>query len=198
MTIDSTATPEGSVTGPETDTDTVEPDTGGDSSDDDAQPSQADDDLSDLSPDDYQRAAELLAQEAEHAQQPGSEDTEPVSAREQRYRQRAQAAEADRNRLTELVEDMRNREIQRLVSDRLADPADLFRDGITVEDLLDEHGHVDPAHLAAAVDRLLAAHPHWAAPRARYRGPFLSGASQSKLVDTPAGRWRSAFEPKDD
>ena len=53
MTIDSTATPEGSVTGPETDSETAEPDTGGDPIDDDAQPSQADDNLSDLSPDDY-------------------------------------------------------------------------------------------------------------------------------------------------
>jgi hypothetical protein len=145
---------------------------------------------------DYAAAAEQLAREA--AQAPEQDGGDPVGAREQRYRQRAQAAEAERDGLAALVEGFQRAEVQRLAADVLADPGDLWLDGAQLSDLLDDSGRVDPGKFAGVVDRLLAAHPHWRKPLAPYSGPLHSGAANARAIDSPAPSFQSAFGPKRD
>lgn len=163
-------------------------------------PSDASEGLDDLTESDYAVAAETLAQEATQAQEPATQpegDDEPDGTpREARYRQRARDAEVERDKLRDLVEGMQRAEIQRLVADRLADPADLWRDGATLADLLDGAGRLDPTKLDGTVDRVLAAHPHWRKPLAPYRGPLDSGATNSRSVDMQPKGFKSAFTPR--
>lgn len=94
----------------------------------------------------------------------GAEDsTQKATNREAaKYRTRLRETEAQRDALTARLETLQRNEIQRLAADRLADPADLWRDGGTVADLLDAAGNVDPGKVRAAVAETIAAHPHWA------------------------------------
>src|ERR1700758_3047520 len=57
-----------------------------------------------------------------------------------KYRRRLRETEAERDALRGRVETMQRNEIQRMAADRLADPADLWRDGAKVSDLLNEGG----------------------------------------------------------
>lgn len=98
-----------------------------------------------------------------------------------RYRERLTAAEVKAERLAGLVESMRQGDIQRLAAGRLADPADLFRDGAKVDDMLDDDGRIDAGKVDGAIDALLKAHPHWRAPTAPFRGQLLSGATSQKV-----------------
>ncbi|MDV3130011.1 hypothetical protein M1247_34265 [Mycobacterium sp. 21AC1] len=156
--------------------------------------SAAADDLSDLSEDDYATAAEIIAQEATPTQDDTSDAAPDLDARDQKYRQRLRAAEAENDRLHGLVEAMQADEIHRLAAGKLADPADLLRDGATVADLLDDDGHVDPARVDGAINEVLQGHPHWAAPAAPYRGPLLSGATSIQF-DRPTKKFAEAFAP---
>jgi hypothetical protein len=162
----------------------------------DADPLDLDDDLNDLTESDYATAARQLADEATQAQD-GSTEAEPDSTpREQRYRQRAQTAEAERDRLSAVVDGMRRSEVERVASARLADPGDLFRDGATLADVLDAEGAVDPARVDALIDKVIDGHPHWRAPAAPYRGPLHSGATNTRRVDAPSKGFADAFTPK--
>jgi hypothetical protein len=159
---------------------------------------QAADDLGDLTDDDYQAAAESMAQEGS-APQDGADDGEATddenpAGRGQRYRERLRAAEAETTRLQQLVEGMRQAEIQRIASDRLADPADLFREA-TLGDMLDTEGRVDAAKLNALMDKVIAEHPHYKRPLAPYRGPLHSGATSTRLADAPSKGFAAAFAP---
>jgi hypothetical protein len=157
------------------------------------------DELLDVSGTEYQAAAAQLAGEAVQGQDgttEGDHDEAEPTGREARYRQRAHDAEAERDRLAGLVEDMRQEEIQRLAASRLADASDLFRDGASVADLLDDDGHVDAAKLDGLVDKLLTAHPHWRAELPRHRGPLYSGASNMRSVDVKPMGFADAFAPK--
>lgn len=142
-----------------------------------------------LTREEYQAAAEVLAAEADEA----DEETEPAqSVREARYRVRLRAAETEVGRLQSLVEAMQRNEIHRLAEGRLADPGDLFVD-FAVHDCLDESDTVDPDRVDTIIGKCLEAHPHWAIPRQPYAGPLHSGASEQ----APTGSaWRDAFAPK--
>jgi hypothetical protein len=123
------------------------------------------------------------------------DNTEPeIAARDQRYREQLRETEADRDRLSGLVETMQRSEIERLASPRLADPRDLWYRDASVEGLLDENGAVDPVKVDAAVTDLLEAHAHWASPRAAYRGELRSGASE-RPIEPKGKRWSDAFAP---
>ncbi|MCU1698263.1 MAG: hypothetical protein JWR34_4326 [Mycobacterium sp.] len=146
-------------------------------------------------------AAEQLAEEAATAQDGTAEAVDAEEAdgtpRDQRHRQRARAAEAERDGLLAVVDGMRHAEVARLVASKLADPADLFRDGMTLADVLDAQGHVDPAKLDTIVDKVIGDHPHWrASVSTHYRGPLHSGATNTRSVDAPAKGFADAFSPQ--
>jgi hypothetical protein len=145
-------------------------------------------------------ALSQVAQETVHVQQDGgvgeaadeSSEEPEISARDERYRQRLRESEAESTRLREIVESMQRAEVERLAADRLADSSDLFIKA-SLADMLDQD-RVDPAKVNAAIDRLLADHPHWAAPVTRYRGPLRSGATSVRF-DQPTKKFVDAFAP---
>jgi acyl-CoA reductase-like NAD-dependent aldehyde dehydrogenase len=161
------------------------------------EPSEGPDGLDEPTEADYADTAEQLAEDAAQAQQQGEDGGDPAGPREQRYRQRAQAAEADRDRLAAVVEQFQRAEVQRLTAGDLADASDLWRDGAQLADVLDDQGRVDPAKLDGLVKGLLRDHPHWKAPIApRPIGRLHSGATSTRLIDSPAEKFEKAFGPK--
>ena len=71
--------------------------------------------------------------------------------------------ESDNERLTARVAEMQKAAIEDRVAGpgMLSDGADLWLAGITVDDLLDDQGSVDPEKVQAALDQTLAEHPSW-------------------------------------
>jgi hypothetical protein len=127
----------------------------------------------------------------------GADDktTNERTGRDERYRQRLRETEAQRDALLQRVEHMQRNEVQRLTADRLADPADLWRE-TELADLLDDDGNIDPAKLNTRVDTLLEEHPHWGAEPQRTPKPprgFQSGASAP--TQPRKDPWVSAFTP---
>lgn len=120
-------------------------------------------------------------------------DGEKGNAEAARYRRRLRATEAERDALLARVEHMQRGEVERLVTDRLSDPGDVWRGDAAAQitELLDSDGHVDPAKVNTAVDAVLNAHPHWAVQRSRPTG-FQSGAAANHPKIDP---FENAFRP---
>ncbi|MFA7511858.1 MAG: hypothetical protein WCZ29_15370 [Mycolicibacterium vanbaalenii] len=78
-----------------------------------------------------------------------------------KYRQRAQAAEAERDTLRTRLESMQRNEVERLAAEHLKDGTDLWRDGAQLADLLDDDGNIDPDKITDVTQTLVTAHPHW-------------------------------------
>lgn len=80
--------------------------------------------------------------------------------REERFRKERNAAIAERDALAQRIEQMQRAEIERLASDQLSMPADLFSlSGNSVADYLTEDGNVDAEKVAADVAAVLAERP---------------------------------------
>lgn len=113
-----------------------------------------------------------------------------------KYRKRAQEAEAERDSLRERLSTMQRNEIQRMASDKLVDPTDLWSTGATVNDYLDDDGNLDPDKLNTAIGVILEAKPHWrqksGLPNAREcaGGVEIKGGNEDQSFS-------SAFRPRD-
>jgi len=91
----------------------------------------------------------------------GGSTGEPQKAnKEARYRVERNEARAERDALAERVQRMQRAEVERLASDALSHPADLFSlSGNDVADYLTEDGDVDAAKVSADVAEILAERP---------------------------------------
>lgn len=125
---------------------------------------------------------------------PVAKDEPEPADRDGRYRARLRDSEAENERLRDTIAALQAAEVNRLAAAKLADPDDLFRDGAALADLCDDDGRVDPSKVDAAVNGVLAAHPHWRQPLAPVRGPLLSGATSVKL-EPPSKSFVDAFAP---
>src|SRR4051794_9932789 len=97
---------------------------------------------------------ETTGQPAPNEETPSSSETGSREAA--KYRKRLREAEGERDHLSTQLDAMRGREAERLAGEAgLADPADLWRDGLDLDVLLGEDGTVDPAKVAAAGEDLL-------------------------------------------
>lgn len=118
----------------------------------------------------------------------GTDDTGSApNAEAARYRTRLRAAETKRDTLADRVDTLQQREAERLVADRLAQPGDLLGFGATLADVLDPGtGDVDPDRIDDLLGRLLAERPGLAKvpPRAGPR-PDLS---QGQVLANTSGR----------
>jgi hypothetical protein len=116
-----------------------------------------------------------------------------------KLRRRAQAAEAERDQLAARVETLTRNEIQRLVADKLADPADVWRDGATVGDLLADDGSVDAEKVDGLVAGLLETHGHWGIPAPKTASRYSMPASGSTPQPTAprTDPWVKAFSPQE-
>ena len=82
------------------------------------------------------------------------------NAKEARYRVRAREAEASAAALTQRLEVLQAREVERIASKHLSAPADLLTlGGVTMADLLDEDGDVDAERVTALAVEVLGARP---------------------------------------
>ncbi len=104
-----------------------------------------------------------------------------------------QAKSADAARI---VTDMQKAEVERLVAVHLQDASDLWRDGITLDQLLGDNGHIDPQLVDEAAQHVKANHPHWArtkpvvgapATAVNSDGRIPSGATQPTWLDLLSG-----------
>src|SRR5690242_16579084 len=96
-----------------------------------------------------------------------------------RYRRRLRETEKERDTLLSRVESLQRGEVERLAASKLADPADVWRDGASLGDLLGDDGNIDPAAVDGLLAGLIETHSHWAIPQ-RERAPvgrLRSGAS---------------------
>jgi len=79
-----------------------------------------------------------------------------------RYRLRLRETEGERDQLRTRLEGAQRREVERLAGERLVDPSDVWRDGLTLEDVTDDEGNIDASRVRGSVHTLLEQHPHWA------------------------------------
>lgn len=128
------------------------------------------------------------------ATEPDDQDLEPGNANSEaaRYRRRLRDTEAERDTLKTRLEALQRGEVERLIADRFADPADIWRDGATLDTLLDKDGHVDSKAVDNLAATLLEAHQHWAVPKKSPSG-FQSGASAAPQPRQNA--FAQAFKP---
>ncbi len=61
-----------------------------------------------------------------------------------KYRKKLRDAATQRDQAVEQITTMQKSEAERIAANRLADGADLWRDGLTVGELLDDAGNLDP------------------------------------------------------
>ncbi|TNM69155.1 hypothetical protein FHN55_05060 [Streptomyces sp. NP160] len=137
-------------------------------------------------------AAEPQAPDVEDA--PGAEETpdEPTGRRAQRLRaQEAVArAEAAESRLAAA----QTREVHRLAATALAAPGDVLTPelgGVTLDELLDQDGVVDPDLVAEAAAAVAAQRPGLAVARPAKTGADFDGGARAPLPRV--GGWASLF-----
>lgn len=82
------------------------------------------------------------------------EDAPAVSpnAEAARYRSRLRETETERDTLQARLETMQRAEVERLAA-RLVEPSAIWAGGVTLADLLDDDGNLDPAKATAAIDQ---------------------------------------------
>lgn len=73
----------------------------------------------------------------------------------------------------------------------LRDAADLWRDGLTVEELLDENGVVDPEKVRDAAKGVLLQHPHWGR-----RPAGLGMQAHRHRCRRPSASWQSVLSAR--
>ncbi|TXR56472.1 hypothetical protein [Quadrisphaera setariae] len=78
-----------------------------------------------------------------------------------KYRQRARAAEAERDRLRERLERYQRAEVEAMAAEVLAVGGDLLAVRPDMAGYLGEDGHVDPARVREAAEAVAAERPHW-------------------------------------
>lgn len=122
-------------------------------------------------------------------------DDDRGSGEAAKYRRRLRDTEAERDTLRQRVEHMQRAEIERLAAGKLADPADVWRDGAKLADLLDDTGNIDPDKVNGTVDGLLEAHAHWGVQQPtrppRYAAGGHSGASG--VMSAKKASWSEAI-----
>lgn len=117
-----------------------------------------------------------------------------------KLRQRAQAAEADRDAANERVNALLRAEVGRLAADALSNPGDIFEyGGVDPADLTGDDGFIDPGKVADAVDALITARPGLAKAELRNDSPGLfARAGQFTKPRTPERKksWSNVLDPQ--
>ncbi|SUA02957.1 Uncharacterised protein [Mycolicibacterium fortuitum] len=128
----------------------------------------------------------------------GDQDDTGGNREAAKYRRKLRDTETERDTLRDRLTVLQRSEVERLVADRFRDPADVWRDGTQVDDLLDDGGDIDPAKVNTAATAVLKAHPHWdiaAAPVSARDGQLQSGASAPAMPRRDP--FTAAFAPRE-
>ena len=99
----------------------------------------------------------------------------------QRYRQAETQLIVERARLSEIA----RREAERLAAVHLEDPADLWRDGLDVADILGDDGLVDPQLVDSKAHSVIEQHPHWRRAKPVTGAPASAVTSDGKIPSGP-------------
>jgi len=123
--------------------------------------------------------------------QGATEDTGDAKLRREaaRYRRSLREAETERDGLRGRVETMQRAEVQRLVADQIAVPADVWLAGASLPDLLDDDGNVDQAKVTDTVKAVLTDRPGWR----RLTHPNFDGGVRTAAPTGPT--WHDALRP---
>jgi len=92
------------------------------------------------------------------------------------YRRKLREAESERDAVRLRLDAIESREVERQAGERLADAGDIWRAGVTIEDLRDDDGALDAERVRDAVKRVAADHPHWREPSPDYDGGVRESA----------------------
>ena len=126
-------------------------------------------------PESHEGAGDLPEPDSTEA---GSADEHSPNDKEAaKYRRRLREAEKERDGLQSRLESLQRGEVERLAADKLADPADVWRDGAELSGLLNDDGNIDVEKVGGLVDGLLESHSHWGIQRSSAPTTFRSGAS---------------------
>lgn len=125
---------------------------------------------------------------------PGGEQSTPNSEAA-RYRRRLRETEAERDALRGRVEHMQRGEVERLAAARLADAADVWRDGAQIADLLDDNGNVDPTKVDTLLGGLVDTHPHWSNQQRAVRPSATMKSGASAPTPPRSNTFAQAFKP---
>ena len=129
-------------------------------------------------------------------------DHERVRARRaeaKTLRGRAKDAEAEVEALRERVTGMQRGEVTRLAGQFLTTADDVFHDGTSAADFLDETGNVDPAAVQSACESIVADRPHWAKgyqagpPSSRPRVNLPTPGASPNGYSTAQPSWRDVL-----
>lgn len=137
--------------------------------------------------------------ETPDAPEPVENPAAAEAARQARkYRQQLRATEAERDQLRAQVESFQRAEVERLAADRMADPADLWRAGINLGDLLTEDGAIDTQRVTETVDQVLSTHRHWRKTASAAAPASEVGATGRINTDDAPASFEDAFRPRRD
>ncbi|WP_367582171.1 hypothetical protein [Tsukamurella tyrosinosolvens] len=120
---------------------------------------------------------------------------EPQSKREARYRTQLRETEAERDKLAGRIEALQRTEAERLAADIIAKPESLWAADVTLADLLDDDGQIDPdkvkAAAATARDNLGL---EISAAERRKRGPVVPLEGTGRYRSVERNQWKDAFK----
>lgn len=109
-----------------------------------------------------------------------------------KYRRQLRDSQAETEALRDRVTTWERRHAEQAAAAKLADPADLWAAGVTLDDLRGDDGDLDPAKIDAALDEVLAAHPHWYRDRKPTPKPDTrQGGGHSDIQEDPS--WSKAI-----
>ncbi|QTI67652.1 hypothetical protein [Gordonia polyisoprenivorans] len=126
-------------------------------------------------------------------------DRGELIAESKKYRQRAQAAEGERDALRGRLESAQRAQVLALAAG-LSEPADVFSTplgGADLDDLLDDDGLVDPGKVRATVDAVVLARPGLARDHASTAlfGDVGQGRTKKHRPEKSGPTWAEVLKP---
>lgn len=116
-----------------------------------------------------------------------------------RYRTQLREVEAERDALTKRLTAMERAAVEHLAGGLLVDSADVWRDGLTLDELRGEDGSLDPEKVTGAVQALAERKPHWAVPRRQRRAASLDGLASGIGTRVPSSTsWTSVLQGREE
>ena len=126
-----------------------------------------------------------------------AQDAPGAAGEAARYRRRLREAEQQRDGLSERLQRLQRRDVERLAGERLSVAADLFEIGrVELAELLDDDGDVAPAKVAAALDQLLTDRPGLAQP-GPVRWPDSGQGTRQQSTMGAQTKWAEVLHPWD-
>lgn len=113
-----------------------------------------------------------------------------------KWRKQFRQAEERATQLQTRLEALQRAEVERIAAERMADPADLWRAGVDLTDVLTDDGTVDQDSIGDTINRVLEKHRHWRKP-ALAAAP-VTGVGTGRITTDTTDSFEDAFRPRRD